>query len=88
MLLETAVVRYDKLRRLGWCFGMGMGHQVGNADIFLVPDAGYHRDREFCHCPSDIVIVENQKIRLRSASPCDDNGILSQSRVVDSKKLV
>jgi len=88
VLLETAVVRYNELRRLGGGFGMGMGHQVCNADIFLVSDAGYHRDREFCDSPSDIVVVENQEIRLRSASPCNDNGIIRNSGIIDFYEFI
>ncbi|OCB76763.1 hypothetical protein [Flavobacterium piscis] len=31
----------DKFRRLGGCFGMGMGQQGRDTDIFLVADPGF-----------------------------------------------
>ena len=49
--LKTAVMGNDKFRRLGGCFGMGMGHQVRDNDIFLgpIPVSGRTARRDYSY---------------------------------------
>ncbi|MNL46862.1 hypothetical protein D3C87_1696110 [compost metagenome] len=78
----------DKISCLGWCFGIGMGHKVRYTDIFLVPNACYNGNGKLGHCPSDIVIVKDQKIRLRAPAPVNDNGIIRDSRIIDLDEFI
>ena len=53
-------------------------HEVGKLGlVFLMPDASNNRDWEFGDGFSDEVMVEEEKIGLRTTSPDDDYGIIN-----------